>query len=151
MQHYTIPPQGIDAMRKEVLKRTLPVIVVGGSLPFIIELIQSGDNSFNMPFFLIVIPLLVVVVRFTVSRLLQKQVKLMERYSLVIGNQTISWQQGNSHGICIRLADITVINKNRNGSFTVKGRHPKDVIHIPAHISEYDKLEQSLSACILHS
>lgn len=141
MQQFTIPPQGIIAMKKKILRRTLPVIIVSATLPFF-QLIRSDTFDYLIP--LIVIPIMIVLIRFALIRALKKQIELLESYSLVIGENAIIRQQGDSYPVSILFADITAITKNKNGSFTVKSRFPRDVIQIPAHIGQYDLLEQSL-------
>lgn len=145
MQQFTIPTQGIIAMRKEILRRTLPVIIIGGAIPFIIELVQPCSSPLDYLTLLIIVPILFIVIRFTLSRGIKKQVFLLESYSLVINEKAIIRQQGDTFSVSILFEDITTITKNRNGSFTIKSRQPQDIINIPAQIGNYDMLEGLLN------
>ena len=90
MQQFTIPPQGIIAMKKMVLRRTLPVIIVCATITFV-QVIRADTSDYLVP--LILIPVMVTLIRFALIRSLKKQVELLESYSLVIGENAIVRQQ----------------------------------------------------------
>ena len=145
MQHYKIRQDGFKEITKQMLIRTLPMMLIAITIGITISTINSKDKSDLVNVLPIIIPLLTVAAIFGVYRGVNRQRGLFESYQLTFTNNVITREQHKTPTVSIYFNDITEIVKNKNGSFIVKGKDPMDVIAIPAQIENYLELENKLT------
>jgi hypothetical protein len=74
-----------------------------------------------------------------------RQKRRFESYQLILTNNLITREQFNTPTISIYFNDIKEIVKNKNGSFSIRGKDARDLIAIPAQIEKYTALENALT------
>lgn len=144
MQQFKIRQDGFKEIRKNTLLRSIPIFVI-----LIIFIVVTGTiNSRNkaedintLPF---IIPIILGAASFGIYRGIKKQAALFASYTLSISNNLIRREQLNTPAISIYYNDVKEILKNKNGSFTIKGKVTSDLIGIPAQIDNYAQLEATL-------
>lgn len=140
MEQFKIKKDSFKEIRKAMLFKTIPflLLVVFGVI-VINHFNPNGQQSeANVLPYLI---LMALVVPFGLYRGIKRQKEIIESYTLTIDNNCITREQHNTPTITISFKDLTEIIKNPNGSFTIKGNSPVDVIGIPAQIENNEKLE----------
>ncbi|WP_426671771.1 hypothetical protein ACPPVU_11090 [Mucilaginibacter sp. McL0603] len=144
MQEYNITPSGFKEIRKLLLIKIVPFILIAVTAVIIISLFDSTDkvDTSTLTFVIIIVAL---VLGLSVYRSIQKQKAFFESYSLIIKANMVTRTQLNTRTISIYLNDIIEINKNKNGNFVIKGKYPDDIIVIRAQIDKYDQLEEALN------
>lgn len=148
MQQFKIRQEGFKEIRKQLLIRTLPIILIVIIVGIVISTVNAKNKETDinvLPFF---IPLAVVSVAFGLYRGVNRQKGLFDSFTLTLSNNLITREQINTPTISIYFNDIKEIRKHRNGSFTVKSKNPTDLINIPTQIENYSELEQSLAKII---
>lgn len=144
MQQFKIRQNGFKEIRKNILLKSIPIFVI-----LIIFIVVTGTiNSRNkaedintLPF---IIPIILGAAGFGIYRGIKKQAALFASYTLSISNNLIRREQLNTPAISIYYNDVKEILKNKNGSFTIKGKNSGDLIGIPAKIDNYAELEATL-------
>lgn len=145
MQQFRIRPNGFAEIRKKILIRVIPVMVLALAAGIISSQINAQEKAADvniLPFF---IPFIVGVMGFTVWRSLKKQQKLLESYVLTIDENVITREQLNTEEITIYFHEVKEIIKNNVGGIAIKGFDKTDVILIPAQIEKHAELEALLS------
>ncbi|MBK9568176.1 MAG: hypothetical protein IPO37_24375 [Saprospiraceae bacterium] len=82
---------------------------------------------------------------FGLYRGVNRQKEIFDSYRLTLDNNAITREQHKTPTITISNTDVIEIVKNSNGSFTLKGNSPVNVIGVPSQIDDYEKLEKSLA------
>ena len=127
-------------LRKRIIIRSLPVLVPAVAVGIYIGL--SGAETAILP---IAIPVSILGVTmasgFGLFRGIKRQKALYETYRLTIAANAVTREQKNTQTIRLPKSDITLITKNTNGSFTIKGKSPRDVIGIAPQIEDHEELE----------
>ena len=144
MQVFKISQDGFKEIKKQMLIRTLPVMLIAVTVGIAISFINSKDNSAKVNVLPIVIPIMAAAVGFGLYRGVNRQKSLFESYTLTITNNLVTREQLNTPTISIYFNEVKEIAKHKNGSFTIKGKETVDLIVIPAQIDDYLQLETAL-------
>lgn len=102
----------------------------------------ANEHSWITVLLTIVMVLIVLIIGFYRSN--KKQNEMLNKYELIISEQTITRKQPVLPDISIEFKDIQSIKKNKKGVFIIQGRS-FDRIYIPPQIENYEQLEQSLN------
>lgn len=145
MQTFKINPDGFKEIRKQILIKTLPILLIAVTAGIIISSLNETHTKDDIYNWLIVIPIVGIAVGFGLVRGINRQKTIFESYTLIVEGNLIKREQFNSQTISIYFNDISDIIKNKNGSFTIKGKSEKGIISIPEQIDNYSDLENSLS------
>ena len=145
MQEYKIRQDGLKEIKKQMLVRTIPIMLIAVTVGITISVVNSKDNSSDVNILPMTIPFFAVVVGLSLYRGVNRQRSLLESYQLVLTNNLVTREQLNTQTISIYFNDIKEIVKNKNGSFIIKGKDPTDLIAIPAQIENYTEIENILA------
>jgi len=144
MQQFKIRQDGFKEIKKQMLIRTTPIILIAMIVGIVIGTVNSKDKATEINVLPFVIPFCAVVVGFGLYRGVHKQKALFESYTLTFTNNLITREQLNTQTISIYFNDIKEIVKNRKGSFTIKGKEVTDMIVVPSQIENYAQLQETL-------
>ena len=144
MQTFKIRQDGFKEIKKQMLIRAIPVLLVAMTVGIIIGSINSKDKAEDINVLPIVIPIGAAAIGFGLYRGVNRQKTLFDSYTLTITNNLITREQFNTPVISLYFNDIGEIVKQKNGSFTIKGKNPADLIVIPSQIDNYSQLEATL-------
>ena len=144
MQAFKIRHDGFQEIRKKMLLRSIPLLVIAGAVGITISTINSKQKEDDVNVLPIVIPIAVLALGFGLYRGVKRQKALFESYTLTITNNLVTREQLNTPTISIYFNDIREIAKHKNGSFTIKGKETVDLIGIPAQIDKYLQIEAAL-------
>ena len=144
MQVFKISQDGFKEIKKQMLIRTLPIMLIAVTVGIAISFINSKNNSAEVNVLPILIPIMAAAVGFGLYRGVNRQKSLFESYTLIITNNLITREQLNTPTISIYFNEVKEIAKHKNGSFTIKGKETVDLIVIPAQIDDYLQLETAL-------
>jgi len=145
MQQFKIRQDGFKEIKKQLLIRILPLILIGVTAGIVIGSINSKDKEADINIWPILIPIIAGSVGYGIYLGIKKQKALFESYILTLTNNLVTREQLNTPTILIYFNDIKEITKSRNGSFTIKGRNTTDLIIVPCQIDNYDQLENALT------
>lgn len=144
MQVFKIRQNGFKEIRKKILLRLIPTLIIAVAVGITISTINSKQKENDVSILPIFIPIMTAVMGFGLYRGLNRQKALFESYTLTITNNLITREQLNTPTISIYFNDIVEIAKNKNGSFTIKGKVAADLIGIPVQIDDCSQLETAL-------
>lgn len=144
MKVFKIRQDGFKEIRKKILLRSIPVLLIAGAVGITISTINSKQKENDVNVLPIVIPVIAAAIGFGLYRGVNRQKTLFESYTLTITNNLITREQLNTPTISIYFNDIKEIAKHKNGSFTIKGKETIDLIGIPAQIDNHPQLETAL-------
>lgn len=146
MEQYQTRADGFKEVRKALLNRTIPIVLLGvlGALAinYFNPNLQRQHLLVAMP---LIIPIIAGAVGIGIYRLLQRQKEIYNSYRLTIDEHSITREQHNTPTIRIHITDVDRIIKNHNGSFTIKADTVRNVIVVPSQVDNYDDLERSLA------
>lgn len=128
-----------------MLIRTLPIILIAVTIGITISSINTKGTADDINVLPIIIPFVAVTVCLGLYRGLNRQRNLFESYQLTLTNNLITREQLNTPTISIYFNEIKEIIKSKNGSFSIRGKDPTDLIIIPAQIENYIELENTLA------
>lgn len=144
MQYYKIRQNGFKEIKKQMLIRILPIMLIAVTVGITISSVNSQDKAIDINILPIIIPLIAVAVGVGFYRGINRQKVLFESYQLTLTSNLITREQFNTPTVSIYFNDIKEIIKNKNGSFIVRGKDPTDLIAIPVQIDNYIELENAL-------
>jgi hypothetical protein len=144
MQVFKFRQDGLKEIRKKVLLRSIPLLLIAVAAGITISTINSKQKENDLNVLPIIIPLIAAALGFGLYRGVNRQKALLESYKLTISNNLVTREQLNTPTISIYFNDIKEIAKHKNGSFTIKGKEAVDLIGIPAQIDDYSRLETAL-------
>jgi len=144
MQVFKIRQGGFTEIRKKILFRSVPMLLIGGAVGIIVSTINSKHGANEVNILPIIIPLIGGALALGIYRGVKRQKTLFESYTLTITNNLVTREQLNTPIISIYFNEIKEIIKNKNGSFIIKGKEAVDLIGIPAQIDDYSQLETTL-------
>jgi hypothetical protein len=146
MQTYRLRPEGIRAMQRQLLFRSvLTSLIAIGAAFWIVT--QTGNGEESAPEVLrLVIPMLLLFTGIGILRRRKQQRQLLESYRLIIGPDYLERQQASLAPVIIPAAGIRSLTRNADGSLVVRGTAAGAVIGIPAQVEDYPALEQQLQA-----
>lgn len=145
MQQFRIKPNGFAEVRKKMIIRVVPTMLIAAIVGIVIAQVNSqgktGDSNM-LPFF---IPFFLLVMAFSVFRSINRQKKLFGSYTLIIDDNVITRQMVNTPEITIYFHEVKEIIKSMEGGFTIKGLEPSDIIIVPVQVEKYAELEALLN------
>lgn len=144
MQVFKFRQDGFKEIKKKILLRSIPLLLIAGAVGITISTINSKQKENDVNVLPIIIPLIAAALGVGLYRGVNRQKALLESYKLTITNNLVTREQLNTPTISIYFNDIKEIAKHKNGSFTIKGKEAVDLIGIPAQIDDYYKLETAL-------
>lgn len=144
MQTFKIRQDGFKEIKKQMLVRVVPIILIAVIVGIVVSFINSKDKATDINILPIIIPFFALVVGFSLYRGVNRQKVLFDSYTLTITNNLITREQLNTPTISIYFNDIKEITKHKNGSFTIKGKDTTDLIGVPSQIDNYSQLETIL-------
>jgi hypothetical protein len=145
MQEYNMKPDGFKEIRKQILIRTIPIMVVAITVGLLIGSLNSSDKYADINTLPILIPIILLLVGIGLYRGINRQKTLFESYKITIAENLVKREQLNTPIISIYFNDIQEIIQKSNGNFIVKGPEPKNVIIIPAQVNNYSELYNALN------
>lgn len=144
MQVFKIRHNGFKGIRKKMLLRSIPLLLIAGTVGITISAINSKQKENDVNVLPIIVPIIAAALGLGVYCGVNRQKALFESYTLTIMNNLITREQQDTPAISIYFNDVKEIVKHKNGSFTIKGKEPVDIIGIPAQIDNYTQLETTL-------
>lgn len=144
MPIFKIRENGFKEIRNKMLFYSIPLLIIAGAAGISISIVNSKQSENTINTLPIVILLIILASGIGLYRSIKTQKALFESYTLTITNTLITREQLHTPTISLYFNDIKEIAKNKNGSFTVKGKEPQDLIAIPRQIDDYPQLEKAL-------
>ncbi len=146
MQVFKIKEGGFKEIKKQMLIRSLPTILIAVVVAIVINSINSGDKAAEVNVLPFVIPIVAISIGIGIYRGIERQRKLFESYTLTISSNLVRREQFNTPTISIYTDEVQTITQNPNGSFIIKGKDAADLIIVPAQIDNYTQLEAILQS-----
>src|SRR5690349_17615300 len=141
MQLFRIKEEGLKELKKKLLIRMIPTMVIAVSLGVGMSFINSGYQKTAGIYQFAFVPFLLLIVGFSLFRGVKKQKALLESYELTISDNLIVREQLNTQDIVIYINEVQEIVKHKNGSFCIRGKKAQNLIIVPAQIDNYEQLE----------
>jgi hypothetical protein len=144
MQVFKSKRDGFKEIRKKMLLRLIPTLLIAGAVGIMISTINSKQNGNDINVLPIIIPITAAALVFGIYRGVNRQKAIYESYTLTITDNLVTREQLNTPTISIYFNDIREIAKHKNGGFTIKGKETVDLIQVPVQIDDYLQLEKAL-------
>lgn len=142
MEQFRIREDGFREIRQKMVARLLFIFIPSFAAAIIfVQLSAKPGDPDTLPY---VMPLLALVIGYSMYAALKKNRTSMESYSLTIGDASIVRVQSPLPDLHISFTDISRISKIRNGNIIIVGKHRDDMIIVYRQIESYDALEQRL-------
>ena len=137
---FEIKANKFEEIKKQLIIKTLPILLISIALGFAISFLNAKKGDL-LSTWLIMITLLFLVYGYSLFSDLKKQKMLFRSYKLIFSEHNVIREQINTPLITILFDDIKSIAKNKNGSYTIKGKITSETILVPAQIDDYETLE----------
>lgn len=144
MQTYKISKTSFAALRRRAMNRVIPVVIILITAAAIAEPFMSVNKAEHFAISPVLVTLLLVFSGIGVYRGIKKLNAFGESYTLTITENIVAREQTGAPPVSVYFNDISEILKHKNGSFTIKGKEPGEIIVIPAQIDNYPQLEARL-------
>jgi len=147
MEQFKIRQNGFSEIKKGILARTIPLLLLAASGGLVIAYFgaKGRESEETATVFIIMIPLILIIMGISLYRGIKRQKTIFESYKLTIDNDGITREQCHIPPISIPLAEISKIYKTPKGGLIVVGNSAANAIGIPSQIENLEKLEQLLS------
>ena len=143
---YKIDMNRFGEVRKQVMVKTIPLMLLAGATGIGISMFGNKDGGNTAAVLPFVIPMSILALGYGLYLGIRRQKELMTSYRLTISGNMITRVQGNTPTISIYFSEVKQILKGKNGGMVVAGKHPGDVIIIPAQIEHATELETELNS-----
>lgn len=144
MQQFRISQATFNESRKKNLIKVVPTLLISLIVGITITEFNSSKGT-DINVLLFVIPVSLIALGIGVYRGLNRQKAILESYVLTVGESFITREQLNTPVIKIETSEVKQINKFHDGSFTLQGTTPSDLIIITRQIENYEQLESILT------
>lgn len=148
MQEYKIKSDGFKEIRKQILIRTIPILIVAITVGILISSLNSSNKSADTSTLAIIIPVILLFVGVGLYRGINRQKTLFESYKITLTENLVKREQLNTPTISVYFNDIQEIVQKSNRNIIIKGSDPKNVIIVPAQINNYSEFYEALSQII---
>lgn len=143
-------PDGFAIIRKQTLRRTIPVILVALVIFVVINIRTSGTSKELYPL-LIAAPLLLFVIGRSVYTGLKRRRRLFDSFTIEIDEDTVTRTQADTPALSLNRLEITSVSKDRQGIITIRGMDKQDLIVVPADMDRQEEMEAALARIIAFS
>lgn len=144
MEQYTLKPEAFKEVKKKILFRSVPLMLIALAVGFSISHFNSPNAESSLKTLSFLIPAGIALIIISLRRGINRQMQLLESYTLTLAEDAIIREQKNTPTIRLKHGDIREIRKNRDGSYTIKGKSMYDTIGVPAQLQHTEALEESL-------
>jgi type III secretory pathway component EscS len=144
-EKFKIKENGFDEVRKKVLYRTIPIVIIAAAGGLLISLFNSNGQTTEVNTLPFVIPIIIGALAFGLFKGLNRQKQIFNSFILTIDEIEVTREQALTPAISIPVSEIQQIIKNSKGTFVIKGKSPQEVIGIPSQIENSEALESFLS------
>lgn len=140
MEQFKITADGFKEIRKGMLMRSGPILLVAVVAGIGISVFNSNAKPYDWSLLLFEIPLFIAIVCFSLYRGINLQKAIYSSYTLTLDDHQITRAQFNTQTITIANEAISEIIKNKNGNLLIKGKSKVDVIKVSSQIENYEHL-----------
>jgi hypothetical protein len=144
MQQFKIRPDGFAEIRKKMLVRIIPILLIAVAVGTAMPLINSKEKEIDFGFLPFFIPVIIGVMGYSFWNAIKKQQKLYNSYVLTIEENVITREQLNTEEVTIYFHEVKEIIRHKAGGLAIKGFDATDIIYIPVQIERYNELEALL-------
>lgn len=144
MKVFKIREGGFKEIQKQILGRIIPFYVIIIIAAVLITTFGPANKNGDTSTWPIMLPVMAAFLGFSYYRSISKQRTAFESYTLTISDITIICDQEGKPSISLYHSEVQAIYRNKNGSFSILGKYPTDIIVVPAQIEEYNELEATL-------
>lgn len=145
MPQFKLRPEGFAAVRKKIIARFIGILLFAMLIVVMVEY-QKADVYKPSPYsWLLTFLFTAALGVFAILRGIKYQLALYSSYIISIENKCITRLQQNTPTITINFTEITGITKASDGTLTVKGVKPGDIIYIPPTVENQADIELLLA------
>ncbi|RZJ72045.1 hypothetical protein [Flavobacterium sp.] len=144
MKTYKITPQGLDEIKRQMLKKGLPILVVAAIVGISISALNANNSDSDVNVLPFVIPILALFLGFSIYRTVKKQAEIFQSYELTIDEFAISRAQMNLPTAEIPTVKIDSIKRVSTGSLIVSGNGFQ--ILVPKQLQDFAEIESKLAS-----
>lgn len=144
-KNFTIKPNGFKEVRKRVLIRTIPILLIALSTGLSISYYNQSKKDGDSTVLYIVIPLLLVYGCISISRSLKKRKQIFESFTLTIDANSIWRDLKDTPSIHIFLTEIEQIHILPNRDLVIKTKEKANLIWVPSQVQDFEELKAMLS------
>jgi hypothetical protein len=145
MRTFQIKENGFKDIRKQILIWMIPLLLIAAAFGVLISEYNSSNktvsNTHDLP---LIIAVILVVMTFSLIRVIKRQKVIFETYKLIIDDVRIIRQQGNTPDINLGFSEIKSITRTSKGGLVIKGNSPLNMILVPAQLDDLPSLEKLL-------
>jgi len=145
MPQFKLRPEGFAVVRKKIITRFIGILLFAMLIVVMVDY-QKADGYKPSPYsWLLTFLFTAALGVFAILRGLKYQLALYSSYIISIENKCITRLQQNTPTITMYFTEITGITKASDGTLTVKGVKPGDIIYIPPSVENQADIELLLS------
>lgn len=145
MQVFKIRQNGFKEIQKQSLQKSILLMLIAITAGIFMSLFNAKPDVEKANVLPVIIPILIIAAGYGLYRGLKRQKGIFESYTLTVTNNLITREQLNTPTVSLYLNEVKEIVKNKNNSFTIKGKNANDIILIPPQIDGYEQLEKTLN------
>jgi hypothetical protein len=142
MREYKLSPQFFSQITKRILIVGLPIMLLalaGG-------LWIGGQEAQSITPFLIIVPLFLIILTFSIVRGINKQKRNWSSYRVILDESSIKRVQTGLPEVTIEYGDISKIVESTGVGLVILGSTPSRQISVPATLEDYSQFSLELSS-----
>ena len=141
MPKFKLRPEGFAAVKKKIVLRFTVILVLAMVLVVVVDQNGAGRYGRNANDWFFTGLVVAILGSLAIWRALKYQLVLYTSYTIAIENNSITRLQQNTPAITIFFSEVTGITKSTDGTLTVKGTKPGDIIYIPPTVENKADIE----------
>lgn len=146
-KQFKIKADGFKEIRKQIIMRLIPLIVISGTIGLLIFVFSPANNVHPevnvLPY---IIPMILVFFALGTINVLKRQKAIYKSYTLKIDENGITRQQASTPTISLLFSEIKSITKSKQGAYVIAGNNRSNLIIVPAQLEELDVLINIIQA-----
>ena len=112
VEYFKIKEGGFKEIRKETILKSIPILLISSGGGMLIFYFNSGPDDINLLAMLIIIPVILLSMSFGFFIAMKRQKELLETYTIIIADDSITREQKSTLSIFIPNSEIRDIIKN---------------------------------------
>ena len=145
MKTFKLDPDAFQDIRKKTFIRIIPLSFVAVFAGLYVSYINQSPDSSKIDTFSFTIPVILVVLVYSIVRALNRRKVIWESYQLMIDGNTITRTENNTPTISINKDEIVEISDHANGIILIRSNEQAKFIYVPSAVQDRKELVQSLS------
>ncbi len=148
MSQYKNTTAGFETLRKRIITKLIPVLLLALISGLAITYFQKDNNRSGPLTWIFIIVVLAAIMCYALIKAIKRQKEIYYSYQLTIGADYLTRQQHGLSAITLNFTEITQISADKYGNLLIKGQKNGQRIAVSVSLENYEEVKNLLQSVI---